>query len=203
MPSAAKHTDIIFLRSNRCRRHDGLSLAYPPPLCPLLQTLWRKSNAVANFDRVACDRCFEHVCRARRGGPTGRSWAKAERRGLATGHESGVSRHGGSRQSGCQRAIRRRPSKHWPISFAIARNLTIIVRSRSVKHQRQFGCRRSSPAPVTVGGIPYTFPEAVDWYFNPTTAPDSKHPRDYEWQWQLNRHREFDVFSACLSSHRR
>ena len=47
----------------------------------------------------------------------------------------------------------------------------------------------------TVGGIPYTFPKTVDWYYNPTTAPGSNYPRDYEWQWQLNRHREFDVLA--------
>jgi hypothetical protein len=39
-----------------------------------------------------------------------------------------------------------------------------------------------------VVGIPHTFGKDIDWGFNPTTAPDSKHDRDHEWTWQLNRH---------------
>jgi hypothetical protein len=39
-----------------------------------------------------------------------------------------------------------------------------------------------------VVGIPHTFGEDIDWGFNPTTAPGSKHERDHEWTWQLNRH---------------
>jgi len=39
-----------------------------------------------------------------------------------------------------------------------------------------------------VVGIPHSFGEDIDWGFNPTTAPDSKFDRDYEWTWQLNRH---------------
>jgi hypothetical protein len=49
----------------------------------------------------------------------------------------------------------------------------------------------------TVVGIPYSFPGAVDWYFNPTTAPGSKLPRDNEWMWQLSRHREFATLAQA------
>jgi hypothetical protein len=39
-----------------------------------------------------------------------------------------------------------------------------------------------------VVGIPHTFGKDIDWGFNPTTVPGSKHERDHEWTWQLNRH---------------
>jgi hypothetical protein len=39
-----------------------------------------------------------------------------------------------------------------------------------------------------VVGIAYTFGKDIDWGFNPTTTPGSKHDRDHEWTWQLNRH---------------
>ncbi len=50
---------------------------------------------------------------------------------------------------------------------------------------------------ITSVGIPYAFPGAVDWFFNPTTVPYSKLPRDYEWMWQLNRHREFETLGRA------
>ena len=40
----------------------------------------------------------------------------------------------------------------------------------------------------TVGGITHTFGPDIDWGFNPTTAPGTKHEADHEWTWQLNRH---------------
>jgi hypothetical protein len=50
---------------------------------------------------------------------------------------------------------------------------------------------------VNVCGITYDFPGAIDWYFNATTVPDSKYPRDNEWMWQLNRHREFETLGRA------
>jgi len=50
---------------------------------------------------------------------------------------------------------------------------------------------------VTSVGIPYTFAGAIDWYFNPTTAPGSKLPRDNEWMWQLNRHNEWATLARA------
>jgi hypothetical protein len=50
---------------------------------------------------------------------------------------------------------------------------------------------------VNVVGYPYQFPGAIDWYFNPTTAPGSKVPRDHEWMWQFNRHREFEILARA------
>jgi hypothetical protein len=50
---------------------------------------------------------------------------------------------------------------------------------------------------VTSVGIPYQFPEAIDWFFNPTTVKGSKLPRDNEWMWQLNRHREFETLGQA------
>jgi hypothetical protein len=47
------------------------------------------------------------------------------------------------------------------------------------------------------GDIPYVFPGAVDWYYNPTTVPGSKYPRNYEWQWGLNRHYEFETLALA------
>jgi hypothetical protein len=49
-------------------------------------------------------------------------------------------------------------------------------------------------------GIPYTFPAAVDWNYNPTTVPGSKYPRDNEWQWGLNRHNECETLAHAHQS---
>ena len=49
-------------------------------------------------------------------------------------------------------------------------------------------------------GISYSFPGAVDWYYNPTTAPGSKYPRDNELQWGLNRHHEFETLARAYQS---
>ncbi len=37
-------------------------------------------------------------------------------------------------------------------------------------------------------GIEWTFGDAIDWAFNPTTQPGSKWPANHEWTWQLSRH---------------
>ena len=49
----------------------------------------------------------------------------------------------------------------------------------------------------TVVGIPHTFDGPVDWYFNPTTTPESEHARDNEWTWQLNRHAAFATLAGA------
>jgi hypothetical protein len=46
-------------------------------------------------------------------------------------------------------------------------------------------------------GVAHEFPDAIDWYYNPTTATDSKHPRNYEWMWVLNRHHEFETLARA------
>ena len=64
----------------------------------------------------------------------------------------------------------------------------------------QFNTARAQDAVkqrFTVVGIPHTFQGEVDWYFNPTTTPDSEHPRDNEWTWQLNRHSAFSSLSRA------
>jgi len=43
----------------------------------------------------------------------------------------------------------------------------------------------------TVAGVTHRFEGEIDWSFNPTLEPDSPHPRNYEWLWQLNRHRHW------------
>lgn len=49
----------------------------------------------------------------------------------------------------------------------------------------------------TVGGIPHTFGERMDWGFNPTTAPGSKYEADHEWTWQLNRHGDWATLARA------
>jgi len=52
----------------------------------------------------------------------------------------------------------------------------------------------------TVVGIPHTFGKDVDWGFNPTTAPGSKHERDHEWTWQLNRHSAWVILARAYQA---
>jgi len=89
-------------------------------------------------------------------------------------------------------------SDHGDTSGALAA-LTAFIRAREEpadfgqKAKRDPNVDKSRAESVlkhtfVVVGIPYSFGEDIDWGFNPTTAPDSKFDRDYEWTWQLNRH---------------
>jgi hypothetical protein len=52
----------------------------------------------------------------------------------------------------------------------------------------------------TVGGIPHTFGPDIDWGFNPTTAPGSKHEQDHEWTWQLSRHGDWETLAEAYQA---
>ena len=155
-----------------------------------------KHHAFANLDSVALDRCVGHVC-WNRDGTAGGPWAKVERRGFASGHEPGVSRHGGSRQSRCRRGSEGGTRGVGQFLSPSQGTLRFLSEAGSAMPNAASAAEEVLKHHFTVVGIPYTFPGAVDWYFNPTTAPDSKFPRDHEWMWQLNRHREFATLARA------
>jgi len=53
---------------------------------------------------------------------------------------------------------------------------------------------------LAVGGITHTFGPDIDWGFNPTTAPGSKHAADHEWTWQLNRHGDWATLARAYQT---
>jgi hypothetical protein len=46
-------------------------------------------------------------------------------------------------------------------------------------------------------GYPHTFGPAIDWQFDKTAEPGSKHAANNEWTWQLNRHAEWLALSRA------
>jgi len=75
--------------------------------------------------------------------------------------------------------LRARLEPHWtfdPKAVGRARKPNVAQAEKVLRHT------------LSSIGIEWTFGDAIDWSFNPTTQPGSKWPANHEWTWQLSRH---------------